>query len=81
LLMQEGKARFFPKWLLHLATNQVVNGDAWLHDAERSARINSVDSKPRSVAVGAARAGRKTTYGMNILVASKSDLSPTTFRK
>jgi len=61
--------------------NQVVNGDSWLHDAERAARINSTDTKPTLIAVGAARAGRKTMYGLNFIVASKSDLSPTTFRK
>jgi hypothetical protein len=82
LLMQEFKAKFVPKWLLHFAMNQVVNGDAWLNDAERSARITSADNnKPRSVAVGAARDGRKATYGLNFMVASQSDMSPTTFRK
>jgi hypothetical protein len=85
VIMKEFGVKFIPKWLLHLimhfSINPVTSGDIWLHDAERSARINSADNKPRSVAVGAARAGRKTTYGLNYIVASKSDMGTTSFRK
>ncbi len=85
VMMKEFGVKFIPKWLLHLvmhlSSNPVTSGDIWLHDAERSARVNSADSKPRSVAVGAGRAGRKTTYGLNYIVASRSDVGTTSFRK
>jgi hypothetical protein len=82
VIMPEFKIKFFPKWLMHLGTNRFLNSDTWLHDAERSARIDTAMNQPRgSVAVGAARAGRKTTNGLNYISASKSDLGPKAFRK
>ena len=85
VIMKAFGMKFIPKGLIHLAThfssNPVTSGDIWLHDAERSARINSGDNTPRSVAVGAVRAGLKTTYGLNYIVASKSDVGSISFRK
>jgi hypothetical protein len=75
IIMKAFGIKLVPKWLVHLAMNQFLNADAWLHDAERSARINS------TVAVGAERVGKKPTYGLNYMLASKSDLGPTSARK
>lgn len=75
IIMKAYGIKFVPKWLLHLAMNQFLNSDAWLHDAERSARINN------TVPVGAARAGKKPTNGLNYMLASKSDAGATSFRK
>lgn len=89
--IEEGKCRvifpdlqikFVPKWLGHLGSNRFLNTDTWLHDAERSARINDNINKQRgSVAVGAARAGAKPTDGLNYILASMSDIGPSLFRK
>ena len=89
--IEEGKCRvfipdfrlkMFPKWLMHLGTNRFLNSDTWLHDAERSARImNGINQQHGPVAVGAARAGRKSTNELNYISASKSDLGPIAFRK
>jgi hypothetical protein len=75
IIYQSFRIKFVPKWLVHLAMNQFLNADAWLHDAERSARINM------TIPVGSARAGRKSSYGLNYMTASKSDMAPLSFRK
>ena len=82
VIMPEFRIKFAPRWLLHVGLNRFLNSDTWLHDVERSARlINSTNEQLGSVAVGAARAGRKPTYGLNYIAASQSDLGPTAFRK
>lgn len=82
VLMPDFQIKFVPKWLGHLGTNRFLNTDTWLHDTERSARINDDINKQRgAVAVGAARAGRKPTDGLNYIAASQSDLGPLLFRK
>ena len=82
VIIPDFKIKFAPKWLFHLGANRLFNSDTWLHDAERSARIdNAINQQRGSVAVGAARAGRKATNGLNYIAASKSDLGPTAFRK
>ena len=82
VMIPEFRLKFFPRWLMHLRTNRFLNTDTWLHDAERTARINSAITQQHGpVAVGAARAGRKPTYDLNYMSASKSDLAPTAFRK
>jgi len=82
-IMPEFAFKFVPRWLLHLGSNRFLNSDTWLHDAERAARMNadSLNKRGGSVAVGAARAGRKPTDGLNYVLATKSDLGPTAFRK
>lgn len=82
VFIPEFQLKLIPQWLLHLRTNQFLNSDSWLHDIERSARKNNaVNQQHGPVAVGAARAGRKSTYDLNYISASKSDLGPTAFRK
>jgi hypothetical protein len=76
LIYQAYSMKFVPPWLIHLGMNRFLNADAWLHDAERSARINNSALK-----VGAARAGRKSSYGLNYMTASKADMGPLSFRK
>jgi hypothetical protein len=82
VLMPDFQVKKFPKWLLHLRVNKFLNTDTWLHDVERSARIrDDINQQRGPVAVGAARAGRKATDGLNYMLASKSDLGPSLFRK
>ena len=81
VMMAEFEVKFVPRWIMHFGMNEITNTDVWLHDSERSARIKSADCNPRSVAVGAVRAGKKPSYGMNYLSASKSDVGTSSFRK
>ncbi|KAL3817146.1 hypothetical protein ACHAXA_006146 [Cyclostephanos tholiformis] len=82
VLMPDFQVKNFPKWLLHLRVNKFLNTDTWLHDVERSARIrDDINQQRGPVAVGAARAGRKATDGLNYMLVSKSDLGPSLFRK
>ncbi len=82
-IMPEFAFKFVPRWLLHLVSNCFLNSDTWLHDAEWAARMNAnlINKRGGSVAVGAARAGRKPTDGLNYVLATKSDLGPTAFIK
>ncbi|KAL9190348.1 hypothetical protein ACHAXT_007559 [Thalassiosira profunda] len=82
-IMPDFSFKFVPKWLGHLGSNRFLNSDTWLHDTERAARMHadSINKRGGSVAVGAARAGRKPTEGLNYVLASKSDLGPSSFRK
>lgn len=90
--VEEGKSRiimpdfpipFLPSWLGHAGSNRFLNTDTWLHDVERTARIktNTINMQKGSVSVGAAKAGRKPTDGLNYVYATKSDLGPSLFRK
>jgi hypothetical protein len=82
VLMPDFQVKKLPKWLVHLGVNRFLNTDTWLHIAERSARINdNINQQRGPLAVGAARAGRKPTVGLNYIFASKSDLGPSLFRK
>ena len=82
VIIPEFELKLIPKWLLHVRTNQFLNSDSWLHDIERIVRKNTtVNQQQGPVAVGAARAGRKSTYDLNYISASKSDLGPSAFRK
>jgi len=90
--IEEGKCRVLmpnfamknvPTWLGHAGSNRFLNSDTWLHDVERTARIkmDTINKQQGSVAVGAAALGRKPTDGLNYVLASKSDLGPSLFRK
>jgi phenylpropionate dioxygenase-like ring-hydroxylating dioxygenase large terminal subunit len=83
VMMPDFPIKFLPKWLGHIGSNRFLNTDTWLHNAERVARINadSINKQRGIVAVGAAKAGRKPTNGLNYILATQSDLGPTTFRK
>lgn len=71
-----------PRWLGHMGSNRFLNTDAWLHDAERASRMNAetINKNRGSVAVGAARAGRRPTDGLNYNLVTRSDLGPRSFR-
>ena len=90
--IEEGKCRailpdfklgFLPDWLGHLGSNRFLNTDTWLHDAERNARMHmdSLNKQKGSVSVGAAKEGRQPTDGLNYILATKSDLGPSIFRR
>lgn len=82
VIMPDFQFKFVPKWLGHLGSNRFLNSDTWLHDAERAARMsNTINKQKGSVAVGAARAGRKPTTGLNYNFATESDLGPALFRR
>jgi len=83
IFMPDFRMKFVPRWLGHLGSNRFLNSDTWLHDAERTARTkgDSINKRKGSVAVGAARAGRKPTEGLNYVFATQSDLGPSVFRK
>jgi hypothetical protein len=82
VMIPEFRLKFFPRWLVHLGVNRFLNSDTWLHDAERTARLNgAITQQLGSVAVGSARAGRSRAYDLDYISASKSDLGPTAFRK
>lgn len=83
------RLKYVPSWLSHLGSQRFLNTDTWLHDAERAARMtttttngggNQMNILNDVLSVGAARAGRKSIYGLNYIAASKSDLGPTVFR-
>ncbi len=80
ILMKDFHTKFISMWIIHLAMNVAINADTWVHDVERSARIHTAGNMPKSLAVGAARTGRKISNGLNYMLASKSDLGTTSFR-
>lgn len=82
-IMPDFSFKFVPTWLGHAGSNRFLNSDTWLHNAERTARMNmdTTNKLGGSVAVGAAKAERKPTDGMNYILATQSDLGPGVFRK
>lgn len=83
VIMPDFKLGFFPTWIGHLGSNRFLNSDTWLHDAERNARMqtDTINKQRGPVAVGAAKGGKQPTEGLNYILASKSDLGPSLFRK
>lgn len=62
--------------------NRFLNSDSWLHDTERAVRMNNkINQIGSSVAVGSAKSGKTSLFGMNYVASSRSDLGPSLFRR
>jgi len=83
VIMPDFSLGFLPRWLGHIGSNRFLNSDAWLHNAERTARMNmdTINKKYGSVAVGAAKDGRGPLNDLNYVFATVSDTGPNLFRK